>query len=162
VNEVLVSMSATVQLKDIVDALELQFDEMPSFVDRDSGEVYTVPVELLHDAEECEEDEEPDLPEWQKDEWEVAKRIVSTDRFVRLPSNFDVHEWAIMEEFSLSVESDRIREELLDAINGRGAFRSFKSAIRRHRIEQAWYKFREESLKEIAIEWCKEHGIAWK
>ena len=47
--------------------------------------------------------EEPDLPAWQKQEWGIAKRIVSTDRFQRLPTKFDVHEWAKMQDFSNSV-----------------------------------------------------------
>ena len=51
-------MSATVLLKDIVDALEMVSDELPSFLDLDSGEVETVHRELLGLAEECGDDEE--------------------------------------------------------------------------------------------------------
>jgi len=73
---------ATVQLNDIIDALEMQFDESVSYLDLDGGQVVTVSDELLRGAEEH-GDEEPDLPDWQKDELEMAKRIVSTDRFYR-------------------------------------------------------------------------------
>lgn len=66
-------MPATVRLKDIVDALEMQFDETLSFLDCDTGEVVTVSRSLLSEAEESDDDdEEPDLPEWQNDEWEMA------------------------------------------------------------------------------------------
>jgi hypothetical protein len=65
-------------------------------------------------------DEEPDRPTWQKHEWEIAKRIVSTDRFLELSTKFEVHEWAIMQDFSRSVESDSIREDLLNTIHGPG------------------------------------------
>ena len=103
-------MPATVRLKDIVDALEMQFDESSAFLDLDTGQVETVSHALLREAEDS--DEEPDLPTWQKHEWEIAKRIVSTDRFQELPTKFEVHEWAIMQNFSRSVESDSIREDL--------------------------------------------------
>ena len=103
-------MPATVQLNHIIDALEMQFDEHVSYLDLDTGQVETVPEELLRDAEE-DGDEGPDLPDWQDHEWEIAKRIVSTGRFIPLPTKFDVHEWAIMEEFSLSIESDSVRNE---------------------------------------------------
>lgn len=53
------------------------------------------------------------------------------DRFVKLPSKFEVHEWAIMEKFSRSVEQIGKREELLDAIHGAGAFRNFEAVPRR-------------------------------
>ncbi len=56
-------MPATVRLKDIVDALEMQFDESSAFFDLDSGQVETVSHALLRAAEDS-GDEEPDLPTW--------------------------------------------------------------------------------------------------
>ena len=58
----------------------MQFDESASYLDLDTGHVVTVSEDLLRAAENP-GDKEPDLPTWQKDEWEIAKRIVSTDRF---------------------------------------------------------------------------------
>jgi hypothetical protein len=71
-------MPATVRLSDIVDVLEMQFDESPSFLDRETGQVETVSGDLLREAEESGDDEDQDLPEWQEKEWEIAKLIVST------------------------------------------------------------------------------------
>jgi hypothetical protein len=39
------------RLNDIVDALELQFDQSSSFLDRDTGQVETVSDVLLREAE---------------------------------------------------------------------------------------------------------------
>ena len=156
-------MSATVLLKDIVDALEMQSDTLLSFVDLDTGQVETVSRDLLSEAEEADdEEEELDVPEWQQPEWELAKRIVFSDRFVKLPDNFQVHEWSIMEDFANSVSSERISEDLLNAIHGSGAFRYFKDTIRRYRMEKAWFAFRSEALEEIARDWCEENEVAWR
>jgi hypothetical protein len=152
-------MPAIARLKDIVEALEIQFDESSSFLDRDTGQVETVSNDLLREAEESGDDEDVDILEWQKQEWEIAKLIVSSDRFLKLPSKFDVHEWAIMEDFSRSVEPDRTRADLLHAIHGAGAFRNFKYVIRRDGIEAAWHAFRAEALKQIALDWCEENHI---
>ena len=132
---------ATVHLNDVIDALEMQFNESLSYLDVDAGQVVTVSEDLLPEAEEP-GGEEPDLPDWQKDEWEVAKQIVSTDRFRPLPTKFDVHEWGIMEEFSRAAESESIRAELSRAIHGAGAFRNFKDTVRRLGIESGWFAFR--------------------
>jgi hypothetical protein len=67
-----------------------------------------------------------------------------------------------MEEFSEPVESGRIRNELLHAVHGAGAFRNFKDTLRRHRIEKAWFAFRAEALREIAIDWCEENDVVWE
>lgn len=153
-------MAATARLDDITDALQMQLDEYSSFLNCDTGEVVTISHDLLDKAEEL-EDEEPDLLEWQEDEWEAAKQIASTDRFKQLPTKFDVHEWAIMEEFSQSVKSDKIRKELLHAIHGAGAFRHFKATVRRHGVESDWFAFRDQALRQIAIDWCEENNIRW-
>jgi hypothetical protein len=157
-------MSATVLLEDVVEALEMQLDESNSYVDMDNGQVETVSRDLLRAAEEAEsEDEERDLPGWQREEWELAKRIVfHYDKFQRLPSKYDVHEWDIMRRFPDSVQNRRIADELQDAIHGAGAFRMFKSVLRRHKMEQQWHSFRQEVLEEIARDWCEQHGIPWK
>jgi Uncharacterised protein family (UPF0158) len=154
-------MSATVLLQDIVDALEMQLDESSSFLDLDTGRVETVSNDFLGEPDES-VGEEPGFPAWQKHEFEVAKRIVSTDRFQQLPTKFDVHEWAIMRDFSNSVALERVREDLLNAIHGAGAFRHFKDTLRRHRIESAWFTFRAQALKQIALDWCEEHHIRWQ
>jgi hypothetical protein len=156
-------MSATVKLKDIIEALEELSDEFTYFVDPDSGEVKPVSKDLLRDAEEFEDDdEEPDLPAWQMPAWELAKRIFSTGRFKHLPSKFDVHEWAIMQDFAFSIEPAWIREDLLNAIHGAGAFRNFRDVLQRRRIESAWFEFRTEALGQIALGWCKLNHIAWE
>jgi hypothetical protein len=74
------AMPVTVRLKDIVDALGMQFDESSSFLDLDSGQVEIVSTALLNEAEESDDDEEPDLPAFEK-----------------LPTKFNLHEWAIMQ-----------------------------------------------------------------
>src|ERR1700693_2424503 len=150
------AMPATARLNDIVEALEIQFDESSSFLNRDTGQVETVSKELLSEAEEP-GDEELDLPEWQQQEWELAKQIVASDRFLKLPSKFDIHEWAIMEDFSQSVKSERTHADLLHAIHGAGAFRNFKYIIRRDGIEKSWFAFRTKALREIGIDWCEEN-----
>jgi len=51
------SMPAMVRLNDIIDALEMQFDESSFFLDRDTGQAETVSHALLREAE----DEEPNV-----------------------------------------------------------------------------------------------------
>jgi hypothetical protein len=43
----------------------MKFDESSAFLDLDSGQVEIVSNDLLREAEESDDDEEPDLPEWQ-------------------------------------------------------------------------------------------------
>jgi hypothetical protein len=46
--------------------------------------------------------------------------------------------------------------------SGAGAFRNFKDTLRRHGIESAWFAFRAEALREIALNWCEDNHIVWE
>jgi hypothetical protein len=153
-------MPASVSLKEILDAFEMQSEESQAFVDRERSEVHVVSNRVLGMVEECEPPDE--LPDWQQHEYQLARSIVKTDRFLRLPSKFDIHEWEIMDRFSRSVTPEHLAEEFGSAIRGRGAFRMFKDALRRHKLWDAWNEFRDRALREIAIDWCEESGLAYR
>jgi hypothetical protein len=77
-------------------------------------------------------------------------------------SYLDLDEWEMMHDFSRSVGSDFIREDLLWAIHSAGAFRNFRNAARRLGVEAAWFSFRADALRQIALGWCEENQIAWE
>jgi hypothetical protein len=67
-----------------------------------------------------------------------------------------------MERFSNSQAHEDRRDELLDAIHGAGAFRSFRSTIRRLGIEDEWFAFRQSAFEEIAKDWLEAHDISYQ
>ena len=67
-----------------------------------------------------------------------------------------------MERFCSEVEDQALRDALLRAIRGRGAFRCFKDVIHERGIAPAWYAFRERALEEIAADWLDANGIAYR
>ena len=81
------------------------------------------------------------------------------DEYLELPSQFDIHEYEIMERFCLSISDEKIRYVLLSKIHGSGAFHRFKETIYRYGIEEDWFRYRDEAYKEIAISWLESHGF---
>ena len=149
-----------VSLKDIVEALEMPSDEHYYYLDRRTGKVEFVSREVLGVAEE--EGTVEDVLEWQRNEFEAAQAIFADwDRFEKLPTKYDIHEWGIMRDFAESVEPERLNDELQNTIHGAGAFRYFKDTLRSYRREKDWYAYRAEVLRDIAIEWCEENGVAY-
>ena len=90
------------------------------------------------------------------------REALESGDFLALPGKFEIHEWAMMEHFSSSEARAARREELLDAIHGAGAFRSFRSAIGRLGIEDEWFRFRQAAFEEIATDWLKAHDISFR
>jgi hypothetical protein len=152
-------MAVQVKLKDIIEGLAFLTDEGTSYLNTTTGEVVSITDEELRAAEEDEPLE--DFPEWQHDAIRIAKDIVETDHYLPLPDRFEIHEYSIMERFCLLVDDEDIRDDLCNAIRGRGAFRYFKDRIHAYGIAEEWYRYRDAALREIAMAWCEEHGIPY-
>ncbi len=147
-------------LQAVVDEMDLQGDETTAYINRKTGELFSVSDELARIIEAGDEAEDV-IPGWQKDLLPKARVVLASDDFVPLPDKFEIHEYSIMERFCLSIESDGQREVLLDAIRGRGAFHRFKGGIRRSGIQDDWYAYRNEALKRIAADFLEREAIAF-
>lgn len=152
-------MASVILLREVIAALEVASDDCSSYLDPDTGEIITVTEEERNLAED---ESWGDAPEWQREMLPKIRAVLESDRFLELPDRFDIHEWSIMEGFSRAQNNQRIRRELLDAIQRVGAFRAFRSAIRGLGMEQCWYQFRDEALAEIARRWLEEHKLPYK
>jgi len=150
-----------VSLKDVVDAMDLPNNEWTSYLNPKTGEIVTVTDEDRHLVEDDDLDEQ-DLPDWQRESVAKAREALECGDFIALPDKFEIHEWAMMERFSSNQASAARCEELLDSIHGRGAFRSFRRAIRRLGIEDDWFRFRHLAFEEIAKDWLRVHGVSFR
>ena len=151
-------MAIRVKLDEIIEGLEFQSDERHSFLDKRISEVVSISDEEMRAAED--DDPIEDFPDWQQNLVRIAKEIVDeTGNYIDLPTKFDIHEYSIMEKFCLSLNDSEMCEVLYSLIKGSGAFGRFKNAIHEYDIADDWYKYRNDALKEIAIEWCQEKGI---
>jgi hypothetical protein len=151
-------MTTSAVLDDLIDALEEQSDSLFPYLDRETGEVFLISEESLS-LSEAEPEEIDSLPDWQKEEAELAVLIETTDRYLQLPDRFDVNEWNLMNEFCHEVKRDDIRGNLLRAIQGSHAFRRFKDQIANHNLWEEWNQFRRQAFGEIVRDWCEENGI---
>ncbi|MBN2403327.1 MAG: hypothetical protein JXN64_13145, partial [Spirochaetes bacterium] len=125
-----------------------------------TGELITLSDEILRAAED--ELDVEGYTGWEQDLIEKAKEVLQSKNFLSLPNKYDIHEYSIMEDFCYSIENEEIQDKLLNKIRGSGAFRRFKDAVHELKIEDSWYNFRYEKLKQIAIEWLEENNIKYQ
>ncbi|MBF8282777.1 MAG: hypothetical protein HW378_1692 [Anaerolineales bacterium] len=120
-------MPAPVSLREIIDHLGFILDEYTTYLNKETGAIVTVSKEDLSHAEQA--DDVQDDPEWQPETLQEARAIPDSDDYIALPGKFDIHEYAIIQDFCHSIDDDELRGLLLDKIRGAGAFRRFKNAI---------------------------------
>jgi hypothetical protein len=153
---------APVKLDDLISEIELQIDETFTYINILTGEVITLSREEMRAAE----DEAPiqDFPDWQRENIEKAINIIEDEdeTYLDFTLRNEYDEYELVEEFIGTISEAEVREELFGAIQGKGAFRRFKDAIREYDIAKQWYEFKEKKIKELVIAWCEEKGLPTK
>ena len=81
--------------------------------------------------------------------------------FIPLPTKEEVNDYQNMVNFTESIEDDKKRDWFENAIHGKGAFRRFRATLERFGMETEWYDYLEACHRELAIEWCEQHGVVY-
>lgn len=156
-------MAAEVNLDAIIEALEMANDSLSSYLDVETGEVRSITEEEFDLAEDSQTVIE-DLPDWQREAVKLARNVQEQEgqRYLALPDQFDVHEWAIMDRFSETLKNARMRNDFHAGIRGAGAFRLFKHLLTEYNLWDEWNRFKQVELRQIAIEWCEENRVTFR
>jgi hypothetical protein len=137
------------------------FDTIPLF-DTETGEIVSIPNEVMSAIESNDEEALQDLPDWERDLIETAESIVNDEsgRFVDIPRKPSYEAYDLLVEFSNSVTNKHLREKLEIALDGKGAFRRFKNVISDYpEEEKRWFAFKDKRMRDEVIEWLNDLGI---
>jgi hypothetical protein len=134
-----------ITLKKIADELEMAMDDWQQFYNKKTEEFVSLPDSANYYVDREDEDEE------------LAKEIDSTDNYVRLPGQYKIHEYRIMEAFAESLTNQNHQQKLFRILNGSKIYRHFKDAIKYLGISDAYYKWRFQALCEIFVAKIKDY-----
>ena len=149
----------TVSLSAVAAEMDLPNDDWTAYINRRTGELVTVTDEEARAVEDAAGDD--DLPDWQAEHLPKVREVLASDDFLPLPSRFDINEYRIMERFCHQVTDARVRDDLVRAIQGSGAFGRFKTLAQHCGVIDEWHSFRDRALEEIAAEWLEANGIGY-
>lgn len=150
-----------------VDLSELVFEmemgdnmERSGYLDTETGEIISMPDEMMRAVEDGETAE--DVIEWDEDLAETADQVLGDEknRFLLIPKRESREGHEIMVAFAETVKSKSLREKLSLALDGKGAFRRFRTVLNQHPEElERWYAFKDDRMREEAVQWLLENGI---
>jgi len=152
-------MPAVISLREIIEALDLQSDELTSYLDPDSGEIITFNREEAHIAEAGNWD---NAPNWMRDSLPKIKRALKDDHMLPLPDCVHIDEWRMMQDFADAQCDCNVRAKLADAAHGAGAFRLFRRTIAQLGIEEMWRQYRDKAMERVAREWLEENKLRYR
>jgi len=139
-----------VKLSDLIEGFDFLSDNLDVYLNIKTGEVIYVEDEWYSLVDGDQDHDE--LPEWQQECIEIAEEVMYEDYYEPFPTKYEIDEYGMMESFSYTMEKE-IKDRLLRAINGRGAFRRFKDEVFELGVREDWFNYREEELKALAIKW---------
>ena len=153
-------------------------DSFDYFFDYETGEVITFSEEILNqvkerlyegDSDEIEDDIEyiefdeiPELPDWMEDEVELALEIIFDvrGRYFRIPERPSSLAFQTKAGFAELVENPVLKEKLLAALNGKGAFRQFKDVLLAYPKERKrWHGYNAKAMKKEIVQWLNSIGV---
>ena len=153
-------MNKPAKISDLTDALEFDMPTHIMYFDRQTGQLVSVDRDVMNGVEEGDEELLCRLPDWQKEEVEIARAILGddADRFIDAPDRFDFHEYQHMQYFIKTVQNVSDAEELQRAIRG-GAFRRFKDTAERLGLLEQWFRYKDDAMKKFVIEWAEVNNV---
>src|SRR6187397_2165806 len=135
-------MPITVNWSDLEIAFERNSPDQESFLDLENGDLLSI-VEG-----------EPDAAARR------ARVASSPERYLRIDPASSREQYRWMERFVSSVSDPPLRERLLIAIDGKGAFRRFKDVLLAFPAErERWFAYRADLLHWHIFNWLKEAQI---
>jgi hypothetical protein len=127
---------------DLETAFERNSPDMSSFLNLESGEVL-----MLAEGN-------PD------DERQRNTALAEPEVYLAIDPASSREQYRWMERFVASVEDETLRERLIIAIDGKGAFRRFKDVLLHYPNErERWFSYRADLLHSFINEWLNDKGV---
>ena len=131
-------LDITVQLSDIIDAVEMTYGDLEYFLDKKTGKIISSD-DIMFDEE-------------------LADRVEEHGFFV-LPRTFGIHR--TMVKFVKTLP-DEFQEKLKSALKGKNIVSRFEETLLQLGMEKQWYAYKETVYKNKAIKWCEGNGIKYE
>lgn len=136
-----------IELDKIIDSIEAAGDLEIYYLNKNSGEIMSVPQDGSFLDEKILE--------------EMYWKLEMGD-WLQIPGQYELHEYNIMESFAESLNNEECKHKLLYVLNGKKPFRRFKDEINYLGIANNYYAYRREKIKEMAIRWLQDNKFEYK
>jgi hypothetical protein len=151
-------MGAVFYLPNVVRAMDLLTPDPRSYLNRRTGELFSVTEVELAAArgQPC---------DFEADEQEVVKlrEVLKSEDWLELPVRYTSQELEMMERFALTVAKGHARGELLRSARGPDPLLVYGETLDRRGLSEKYFdQFREQELSRLAEAWLQAHGIAYR
>lgn len=132
------------------------------FFDKTSGKIFALSRTLIQSLALDRSENLDLLPEWDARMIPLAREIVlvGSNRYTRVPEAFGCpqHKWMI--DFAKHISAKKLKEKLVQALQGRGSCKRFKEILRAYPIQsREWTEYNSKRWREHAEKWLESLSI---
>ena len=88
----------------------------------------------------------------------AQEALNNPDKFIPIEHSTSSKAFAVMEAFVETVRDNRLRSELINALQRKKPFANFKFIIDNSALRQEWFQFKDEAYANLAKEWIAENA----
>jgi len=152
-----------VKLEPIIQALERANDSVSSYLDVETGEVRSITEEEVDLAEDPQTVIE-ELPDWQREAVKLAWSIQEQEgkrylTYLTSSTSTSGPSWIASPKHGKTHGCGMISMTAF-AVQGPSAYSN--AYLRNTTLWDAWNRFKQVELRQMAIHWCEENGIAFR
>lgn len=134
-----------VTIEDILDAMEMVDQYSEFFLNETTGEIIMVSETSMS-----------------REEIEAIYDRLDDDGYFKLPTQYDIDDYNIPEDFVNNLPHSEAKDFLENAIAGRDAFEQFRQGIESYDLVDDWYQFHDRIFRMIAENWCIDNEIEYE
>jgi len=150
----------TVEISEIVEAMEIDRVTNECYFDRDTGEVVIIPEDISFEIATDTFDPE-EMMDWDRDMVALARAMEKDiDRFLWIPPIEASEIYRLMLDFTFSREDKELQRLLEVALDGKGAFGRFRHVLAEYPEERdEWFRIKDEAIETMARDWLSSLDI---
>ncbi len=134
-----------VNLEDILEAMEMTDQYSEFFLNETTGEIIMVSETTMS-----------------RDEIEEIYDQLDHDGYFKLPTQFDIDDYNIPEDFVSNLPHSEAKDFLENVIAGQDTFDQFRQGIDSYDLVDDWYQFHDQIFRMIAENWCIDNEIEYE
>lgn len=134
-----------VNIEDILDAMEMVDQYSEFFLNETTGEIIMVSETSMS-----------------REEIEAIYDRLDDDGYFKLPTQYDIDDYNIPEDFVNNLPHSEAKDFLENAIASQDSFEQFQQVIESYDLVDDWYQFHDRTYRMIAENWCIDNEIEYE
>ncbi|NME81633.1 UPF0158 family protein [Clostridium sp. SM-530-WT-3G] len=152
-----------VNLNDVIECIEFENENLNHFYNKKTGIIIYKESSDTSSYSASDYNRINEFEEWERELIESLYDLENNpDDYIKLPGEEDINELKILVNFCNSFSDILIDDILNKNIDDTKKIQKIKKIIEEKNMLNDWYEYREQSERQIAIDWCKDNNIEFE